>query len=72
MGQKSFRALTLIVKLFGGDCHRMTIWINRLPVSAAGWQHGSPICFVTFNSWKIANVLITQESLKLEKKYAHI
>ncbi len=31
----------------------IVMWGNRLPVSAAKWQHGSKICFATFISWKI-------------------
>ncbi len=44
------------------------IRINQLPVSVTRWQHGSQIYFVTFIRWKIAYVLITQQTQKLEKK----
>jgi hypothetical protein len=42
--------------------------INQLPVSATRWQHGSWICSATFIDGKIKNLLITRQTLKLEKK----
>ncbi len=41
---------------------------NQVPVSAGRWQHWSQQCFATFIQYKITNLLITQEPLKLEKK----
>jgi hypothetical protein len=37
---------------------------NHLPVSAARWQHGSQICFETFNWQKITKLLNYQQPLK--------
>jgi hypothetical protein len=41
---------------------------NQLPVSATMWHHRSQIYFVTFISWKIRKLLITQQTLKPDKK----
>jgi undecaprenyl pyrophosphate phosphatase UppP len=48
--------------------HFMPIRIDKQPVTAASWQHGSQICFATFNLQKFSKLLITQLPLKLEKK----
>jgi hypothetical protein len=43
----------------------------QLRVSADRWQHWSQKCFAAFIKWKITNLLITQQPLKLDKK-AHV
>ncbi len=40
---------------------------NQLPVSPTRWQHGSQICFATFNELKVTKLLKTQQPGKLEK-----
>jgi hypothetical protein len=40
---------------------------NQVLVSAARWQHWSPICFATLICQKITKLLITQQQWKLEK-----
>jgi hypothetical protein len=51
---------------------RYSIRKNQLLVSDTRWQHGSPICFAAFIYRKIAKLPITQQPLKLRKKYEHI